>query len=85
MNAWWILVPVLALGAALLALAPLGTHVLRRGVVFIDLAIAQSAAAGALAALSLGRHPAWWVTQTAAILSALVAAGVVALLARRWP
>lgn len=85
MSSWWFLVPVLALASALLALAPLGAQVLRRGVVFIDLAIAQSAAAGALTALTVGNHPAGWITQSAAILSALIAAGAVAFLARHWP
>lgn len=85
MNTWWFLWPLLAMVAALLALGPLGVHVLRRGVVFIDLAIAQSAAAGALVALSLGHHPAWWITQSTAFLGALLAAGAVAFLASRWP
>lgn len=82
---WWLLPPVLALAAGLLALAPLGVQVLRRGVVFIDLAVAQAAAAGALLATALGNHPAWWVTQLAAAAGALVAAGLVAVLARAWP
>jgi len=45
----WFLFPTLALLAGLLALAPLGAQVLRRGVVFIDLAVAQAAGGGALA------------------------------------
>ena len=82
---WWLLPPALALLAGLLALAPLGAQVLRRGVVFIDLAVAQAAAAGALLAMALGNHPAWWVTQGAAAAGALLAAGLVAALARTWP
>jgi len=38
----WFLLPALALIAGIMALTPLGTHVLRRGVVFIDLAVAQA-------------------------------------------
>jgi zinc/manganese transport system permease protein len=81
----WLLPPVLALVTGLLALAPLGTQVLRRGVVFIDLAVAQAAAAAALAALALGDHPPLFVTQLAAAAGALLAAALVATLARAWP
>ena len=49
MSGLWFVMPVLALIAGIMALAPLGAQVLRRGVVFMDLAIAQAAAAGALA------------------------------------
>jgi len=45
---FWFLTPMVALLLGLLALAPLGTQVLARGVVFIDLAVAQAAAAAAL-------------------------------------
>lgn len=85
MTAVWWLPPVLALVAGVLALAPLGAQVLRRGVVFIDLAVAQAAAASALAALALGDHPSWLVTQLTAAAGALLAAGLVAVLSRRWP
>ena len=44
----WFLAPALALLAGLAALAPLGVQVLARGVVFIDLAVAQAAAAAGL-------------------------------------
>jgi zinc/manganese transport system permease protein len=81
----WLLPPVLALVSGVLALAPLGTQVLRRGVVFIDLAVAQAAAAAALAALALGDHPPPLVTQFAAAAGALMAAALVATLARAWP
>ncbi len=81
----WFLPPVLALAAGVLALAPLGAQVLRRGVVFIDLAVAQAAAAAALAAIALGDHPPWAVTQVAAAAGALLAAALVAVLARAWP
>lgn len=81
----WFLPPILALVAGILALAPLGVQVLQRGVVFIDLAVAQAAAAAALAALALGEHPAWIVTQLTAAAGALLAAGLVATLARTWP
>ena len=76
---------MLAIVAGLAALAPLGRHVLRRGVVFIDLAVAQAAAVGALLALALADHPHWAVTQISAALGALVATALVAALARLWP
>ena len=44
----WLALPMLALLGGLLALSPLGSQVLRRGVVFIDLAVAQAAAAAVI-------------------------------------
>jgi zinc/manganese transport system permease protein len=76
-------VPLAALAVALLALAPLGTQVLQRGVVFMDLAVAQAGAAAAMAALALGNHPPAVVVQAAAITGALAAAGTVAALSRQ--
>jgi zinc/manganese transport system permease protein len=58
---------------------------LRRGVVFIDLAVAQAAAAAALGIAAVVDHPAWWVTQASSAAGSLLAAAVVAGLARRWP
>lgn len=81
----WFVAPALALVAGLLALAPLGAQVLKRGVVFIDLAVAQAAAAAALVATVVGSHPHWLAVQMAALGGALAAAGGVATLARRWP
>jgi zinc/manganese transport system permease protein len=83
-DAWW-LAPAAALLAALLALAPLGAQVLARGVVFIDLAVAQAAAAAALWAGALPHDGPWWLSQLMASAGALLAAALVALLARRWP
>ncbi|MFN5179296.1 metal ABC transporter permease [Limnohabitans sp.] len=85
MSGLWFVMPVLALIAGIMALAPLGAQVLRRGVVFMDLAIAQAAAAGALAALALTQEHRAWITQTAAAAAALTATGLVAWLARKRP
>ena len=81
----WFIPPFLALIAGVLALAPLGVQVLGRGVVFIDLAVAQAAAAAALAALLLREDFSWAQTQLITFLGALGATGVIALLSRLWP
>jgi zinc/manganese transport system permease protein len=81
----WFLAPVAALLFGVLALAPLGHQVLARGVVFIDLAVAQAAAAAALWAATLLDHPGWISTQALAAGGALACAGAVAWLSRRWP
>jgi zinc/manganese transport system permease protein len=85
MSEVWFLAPSAALVMGLLALTPLGAQVLRRGVVFIDLAVAQAAAAAALAIAAWVDHPSGWVAQGSSSLGALLAAVVVAWLARRWP
>jgi zinc/manganese transport system permease protein len=79
---WWML-PVLALCFGLLALGPLGQHVLARGVVFMDLAVAQSAAAAALALGVAVDHPPWWAAQTAALGGALAAVAWVAWISKQ--
>lgn len=84
MDAWFA-APALALAAGVLALAPLGRQVLARGVVFIDLAVAQAAAAAALWAAAFIDHPGALATQALAAGGALSCAGLVAVLARRWP
>lgn len=84
-NMAWLAAPAAALVAACLALVPLGTQVLARGVVFIDLAVAQIAACGALACAMLLDHPPAWQTSLAAACAALLAAALVRLLARQGP
>lgn len=81
----WLAAPSAALLLACLLLVPLGTEVLRRGVVFIDLAVAQVAACGVLAAgMVLEGAPAG-MTALAATAASLLGAGAVWWLARRWP
>jgi zinc/manganese transport system permease protein len=87
-SAWadaWFLAPAAALLFSVWALAPLGAQVLARGVVFIDLAVAQAAAAAALWAGALMDHPDWLTTQLLAAFGALACAALVAFLSRRWP
>lgn len=81
----WFLAPLLALVLGVLALAPLGAQVLSRGVVFIDLAVAQAAAAAALCAGAVVDHPGMLATQTMAAAGALACAAAVAGLSRAWP
>lgn len=54
--------------------APLGIAVLKRGIIFIDLAIAQIAGLGALAAGLWWSQAEWWMVQGAALSSAFCAA-----------
>lgn len=78
--------PVLAAGLMIaLTHAPLGIEVLRRGIIFIDLAIAQIAGLGLVAASALWDDPAWWMVQAAALSFALLAALFFRLIERRLP
>jgi zinc/manganese transport system permease protein len=66
-----------ALVAGLLVLAthvPLGMQVLDRGIVFIDLAIAQIAGLGVIAADAIGMPEGGWIVQVAAVSAALLGA-----------
>lgn len=79
--------PVLAAGLLVLAShIPLGYQVLKRGIVFIDLAIAQVAALGTVLASQLyGRNDDQWLLQGMAILFALLGVGLVAWINKSFP
>lgn len=64
---------------------PLGTEVLRRGIIFIDLAIAQVAGLGVIAADTMGWEAEGWMVQIAAVSAALFAAFVLHWTDKRWP
>ena len=64
---------------------PLGMEVLRRGIIFIDLAIAQVAGLGVIAADTMGWEARGWMVQFAAVSAALIAAGILHWTDRRWP
>jgi zinc/manganese transport system permease protein len=67
-----ILAPALVAGLLVLAThIPLGREVLRRGIIFIDLAIAQIAGLGVIAAHALGWEVHGWETQVIALSAAL--------------
>jgi zinc/manganese transport system permease protein len=70
-----ILLPAFLAGILVLSThVPLGQLVLERGIVFIDLAIAQVAGLGVVAADAMGWEPLGWSVQVAAVVAALVAA-----------
>jgi zinc/manganese transport system permease protein len=81
-----IVAPALVAGALVIAThVPLGAQVLARGIVFIDLAIAQIAGCGVLLADALGFEPEGLAVQVAALGSALLGALLLTWTERRWP
>ncbi len=77
-----------ALVAGLLVTAthvPLGMQVLERGIVFIDLAVAQIAAVGVIYADFLGWEPTGAAVQVSALGAALLGALLLTWTERRWP
>jgi len=64
---------------------PLGIEVLRRGIIFIDLAIAQVAGLGVIAADTMGWEAEGWMVQIAAVSAALLAAMALHWTDKRWP
>lgn len=77
-----------ALIAGLLVTAthvPLGIQVLNRGIVFIDLAIAQIAGLGVILADWLGLEPQGWAVQASALLAALAGALLLTWTEKHWP
>jgi len=72
---WNILGPAFIAGLIVLVThVPLGTQVLDRGIVFIDLAIAQIAGLGVIAASALGLPEGGFYVQAAAAIAALLGA-----------
>ncbi|HEY0674962.1 MAG TPA: metal ABC transporter permease [Immundisolibacter sp.] len=81
-----ILLPALAAGLLVLAShVPLGMEVLRRGIIFIDLAIAQIAGLGIVIASTLGFAVDGWRTQLSAVLAALAGALVLRWMEKKNP
>jgi len=64
---------------------PLGRRVLARGIIFLDLAVAQLAVLGVVAAHALDLAADGWPTQLAAATAALIGAALLAGCERRWP
>ena len=81
-----VLFPALVAGLIVLAThVPLGQQVLGRGIVFIDLAIAQVAGLGVTLAGALGSEPKGWMVQAAACGAALFGALLLTWTERKWP
>jgi zinc/manganese transport system permease protein len=83
---WSLLWPALAAGLLVTAThVPLGAQVLARGIVFIDLAVAQIAGLGVVLADWLGYEPHGAAVQVAALVAALAGALLLGWCERRWP
>lgn len=83
---WGILGPALVAGLLVLTThVPLGTQVLDRGIVFIDLAIAQIAGLGVIGADALGLPEGGPAVQAAAVCAALLGAWLLTWTERRAP
>jgi zinc/manganese transport system permease protein len=81
-----ILWPALLAGTLVsLSHVPLGQQVLRRGIVFIDLAIAQVAALGVIIGQTAGLELQGWMTQVAAVVAALLGALLLTWTERKRP
>ncbi|MCG8488926.1 MAG: metal ABC transporter permease [Chromatiales bacterium] len=87
---WQLLDPDLLLPAFLAGLlvasthVPLGRRVLQRGIIFLDLAVAQTAAMGLIAAHSFGWEPGGWQVQLIAVTAAVSASLLLNLTEQRW-
>lgn len=81
-----ILVPAFLTGLLVLSThVPLGQQVLVRGIVFIDLAIAQVAGLGVTAADAFGFEPQGWRVQVAAGAAALLGSFLLTWTEKKWP
>lgn len=83
---WSIVGPALVAGLIVLSThVPLGQEVLRRGIIFIDLAIAQVAGLGVIAAHAMDWDPHGYEVQVAAVSAALIVALTLHWTEKRWP
>lgn len=64
---------------------PMGQEVLRRGIIFIDLAVAQIAGLGLIAAASFGWEAHGWEVQLVAVTAALLGAVLLNQCEKKWP
>ncbi len=82
---WTIIGPAFAAGLVVLSThVPLGQEVLKRGIIFIDLAIAQVAGLGVIAAYAMEWDPEGIEVQLAAVGAALLAALGLYWTEKRW-
>jgi zinc/manganese transport system permease protein len=81
-----IVLPAMIAGLLVLAThVPLGIQVLSRGIVFIDIAIAQIAGIGVIAADLLGFEPQGIAVQLSALSAALIGAILLTWTEKHWP
>lgn len=82
----FIILPALLAGLLVLAShVPLGREVLARGIIFLDLAVAQLAGLGVIAAYSFGYGEQFWLVQLFAVGSALLGAALLFQTEKRLP
>ncbi len=82
---WTIVAPALVAGLVVLSThVPLGQEVLKRGIIFIDLAIAQVAGLGVIAAHAMDWDPNGLEVELAAVSAALLAAIGLHWTEKRW-
>lgn len=88
----WATLDITILGPALLAgllvvatHVPLGQHVLARGIIFLDLAVAQVAGLGIIAAYSFNWEPGGWQVQAVAFSAATLSVLFLNYSEKRWP
>ena len=77
-----------ALIAGLLVTAthvPLGQRVLQRGIIFLDLAVAQIAGLGIIAAYSFEWEPGGWLVQIVAVSAAILGVLLLNYTEKHWP
>lgn len=83
---WSILAPAIAAGLLVLSThVPLGQEVLKRGIIFIDLATAQIAGLGVLLAGVMHWQNNTWAVQACAVSAALLASAILHWTEKRWP
>ena len=83
---WSILGPAWLAGLLILSThVPLGQQVLARGIIFVDLAIAQLAGLGVIVASALGWEAQGWQTQVAAVSTAMLGALLLSWSEKHWP
>jgi len=83
---WYIIGPAIVAGLLVLSThVPLGQVVLQRGIIFIDLAVAQVAALGVIAAGAMGWEENVYAVQAAAVGAALLAAAGLNWTEKYWP
>lgn len=88
----WSAIDLSILGPALLAgllvtatHVPLGRRVLQRGIIFLDLAIAQVAGLGLIIAYSFDWQPGGWQVQAVAVTAAILGVLLLHYTDQRWP